>query len=58
MLLGIGVGSFAWFAALSGVAGRFGRRLSDRHLRAVDALSGSGIAGFGGVLVFRALRAE
>jgi threonine/homoserine/homoserine lactone efflux protein len=58
MLLGIGTGSFAWFAVLSTLAGRFGRRLSDRHLRVVDALSGTGIAGFGGVLAFRALRSE
>ena len=58
LLLGIGVGSFAWFAILASVAGRFGRRLSDRHLRVVDALSGTGIAGFGGVLAVRALRSE
>jgi threonine/homoserine/homoserine lactone efflux protein len=58
MLLGIGAGSFTWFAMLSTVAGRFGRRLSERHLRVVDGLSGSGIAGFGGVLALRALRAE
>lgn len=58
MLLGIGVGSFAWFAVLSGVTGRLGRRLSDRSLRLVDALSGSGIATFGGILAWRSLRAE
>jgi len=58
LLLGIGAGSFAWFATLAAVAGRFGRRLSDRHLSVVDALSGTGIVGFGGVLVIRALRSE
>ncbi|MDQ1695121.1 MAG: hypothetical protein QOJ03_474 [Frankiaceae bacterium] len=58
MLAGIAVGSFAWFAALSTAAGRFGRRLTDGHLRAVDALSGTGIAAFGGILAVRTLRAE
>jgi threonine/homoserine/homoserine lactone efflux protein len=58
MLAGIGVGSFAWFATLSAVAGRFGRRMSERHLRVVDAVSGAGIAGFGAVLAWRSLRAE
>jgi threonine/homoserine/homoserine lactone efflux protein len=58
MLVGIGIGSFAWFAVLSTVAGRFGRRMSERHLRTVDALSGAGIAGFGAVLAWRAVRAE
>jgi threonine/homoserine/homoserine lactone efflux protein len=58
MLVGIGMGSFAWFATLSAVAGRFGRRMSEGHLRTVDALSGAGIAGFGAVLVWRTLRAE
>jgi threonine/homoserine/homoserine lactone efflux protein len=58
MLLGIGVGSFAWFATLSMITGRLGRRLADRHLRVVDALSGTGIAAFGGILAWRTLRAE
>jgi threonine/homoserine/homoserine lactone efflux protein len=56
MLAGVGVGSFAWFAVLSIAAGRLGRRLSDRHLRAVDALSGTGIGAFGGLLAWRTLR--
>jgi putative LysE/RhtB family amino acid efflux pump len=56
MLLGVAVGSFAWFAALSTAAGLFGRRMSDRHLRVVDGLSGAGIAGFGGVLAWKAAR--
>lgn len=57
MLLGILVGSFAWFATLATISGRLGRRLNDKHLRAVDALAGTGIAGFGGVLAWRSLRA-
>lgn len=58
LLVGVGIGSFAWFAILSVVTGRLGRRLHDSHLRAVDAVAGVGIAGFGGVLAWRSLRAE
>jgi putative LysE/RhtB family amino acid efflux pump len=53
MLVGIGIGSFAWFAILSTISSRLGRRLRDRHLRAIDAIAGIGIAGFGGVLAWR-----
>jgi threonine/homoserine/homoserine lactone efflux protein len=58
MLLGIAVGSFAWFAILATISGRLGRRLTDKHLRTVDAVAGAGIAGFGGVLAWRSLRAH
>lgn len=56
MLAGIGTGSFLWFALLSTAAGRFRRRLGDRHLRVADALSGAGIAGFGALLGWRTVR--
>jgi len=56
LLVGIGIGSFAWFAVLSAVTGRLGRRLSTRSLRAVDAISGSGITAFGFLLGWRTLR--
>ena len=58
MLVGVGVGSFAWFATLSTVAGRLGRRLRTAHLRIADGLAGAGIATFGGILAVRSLRAE
>ena len=58
MLLGIGVGSFAWFAVLSAVTGRLGRRLRTTHLRVVDGLAGAGITTFGGILAWRTLRAQ
>lgn len=58
MLVGVGVGSFAWFAALSFATGRLGRRLRTSHLRAADRLAGLGIATFGGILAWRTLRAE
>ena len=58
MLIGIGIGSFAWFAVLSVVTGRLGRRLRTTHLRVADGLAGIGIATFGGVLAWRTLRNE
>src|SRR3954468_16189022 len=57
LLLGIGVGSFAWFAVLSTVTGRLiRRRVSARSLRMADVLSGSGIAAFGLLLGWRTAR--
>jgi threonine/homoserine/homoserine lactone efflux protein len=58
MLLGIGVGSFAWFAVLSLVTGRLGQRLRTTHLRIADGLAGIGIATFGGILATRTFRSE
>ena len=58
MLLGVGVGSFAWFAVLSTVTGRLGRRLRTTHLRIADGLAGAGIGTFGGILAWRTLRAQ
>src|SRR3954469_18167257 len=59
LLLGIGVGSFAWFAVLSAVTGRLiRRRVSARALRIADVLSGSGIAAFGLLLGWRTARSE
>jgi threonine/homoserine/homoserine lactone efflux protein len=57
LLLGIGLGSFAWFAVLSTVTGRLiRRRVSARALRIADVLSGSGIAAFGLLLGWRTAR--
>jgi len=57
LLLGIGVGSFAWFAVLSTVTGRLiRRRVSARALRMADVLSGTGIAAFGLLLGWRTAR--
>jgi putative LysE/RhtB family amino acid efflux pump len=58
MLLGVLVGSFAWFAVLSVVTGRLGQRLRTTHLRIADGLAGVGIATFGGILAWRTLRSE
>jgi threonine/homoserine/homoserine lactone efflux protein len=57
LLVGIGVGSFAWFAVLSAVTGRvIRRRVSPRALQTADIISGSGIAAFGLLLGWRTAR--
>jgi threonine/homoserine/homoserine lactone efflux protein len=57
LLLGIGIGSFVWFAALSAVTGKLiRRRISDRSLVVADVLSGSGIAAFGLLLGWRTVQ--
>jgi putative LysE/RhtB family amino acid efflux pump len=55
-LAGIGTGSFAWFAVLSGVVGVAGRRAGPRTVATMDVVSGAGIAGFGLLLGWRTLR--
>jgi putative LysE/RhtB family amino acid efflux pump len=55
LLVGIGVGSLAWFTLLRSAVS-FGRRwLGPRVLRGVDACAGLGLAGFGGLLGYRAV---
>src|SRR3954452_13562709 len=57
LLVGILVGSFAWFAVLSTVTGRLvRRRVSARGLQLAAVLSGSGIAAFGLLLGWRTAR--
>jgi threonine/homoserine/homoserine lactone efflux protein len=58
MLLGVGAGSFAWFAVLALVTGCLGRRLRTTHLRIADGMAGLGIGTFGGILAMRTLRSE
>lgn len=54
MLAAIGCGSFAWFAALSAAVAIVRHRVGQRGLRIVDATSGLGTMGFGGLLGWRA----
>ncbi len=56
LLLGVGVGSFAWFATLTGGVGLARRRIRDRWLVGVDVASGLGLIGFGSVLGVHAVR--
>jgi threonine/homoserine/homoserine lactone efflux protein len=56
LLVGIGVGSAAWFGLLSVVAHSLGHRISDRGLALVDGVAGLGLLAFGGLLVARTVR--
>lgn len=56
LLAAVGIGSFAWFATLSGAVALVRRRVGPRGLRLADTLSGLGIMGFGGLLGWRAAR--
>lgn len=55
LLLGVGLGSLLWYSAFSTAIALVRRRVGNRLLRLVDVLSGLGLAGFGGVLGFRAI---
>jgi putative LysE/RhtB family amino acid efflux pump len=53
LLLGIGLGSLAWFVVLSAVTSVVRRQLGPRTVRWVEAASGIGLMGFGGLLGWR-----
>jgi threonine/homoserine/homoserine lactone efflux protein len=56
LLVGVVVGSLAWFTALAAVAARAGSRMGGRALAVVDAVAGAGLVLFGGALGARTLR--
>jgi putative LysE/RhtB family amino acid efflux pump len=56
LLAGVGLGSLAWMAVLTGGVSLFRGFAGDRMLRAVDCLAGIGLLGFGGLLAYRTLR--
>ena len=56
LLGGIGIGTFTWFAILSGGLSLARRRIGDRLLAAVDGVSGAALLGFAGLLGWRVLR--
>jgi putative LysE/RhtB family amino acid efflux pump len=56
LLAGTGVGSLAWYLLLVAVLGVLRYRIGDRGLRLADALAGTGLVGFGGLLGMRTLR--
>jgi len=56
LLLGVALGSAAWFTALTGAVSVARRRIRDRWLVAVDVASGLGLVGFGTVLGVHAVR--
>jgi putative LysE/RhtB family amino acid efflux pump len=53
LLVGVGLGSGAWYLVLIGALALVRRRIGRRALVAVDALAGAGLVGFGGVLAWR-----
>ncbi len=56
LLAGVGLGSLSWMCVLAGGVAVARRALGPRALRAVDALSGTGLLAFGGALAWRTLR--
>ena len=56
LLVGVGVGSLAWFTLLAAAGARVGARLGVRALAAVDAVAGAGLVLFGGALGVRSLQ--
>jgi threonine/homoserine/homoserine lactone efflux protein len=55
LLVGVGLGSAAWYAVLIGALLLARRRIGRRSLMAVDTVAGAGLVGFGGLLGWRAL---
>jgi len=55
LVLGVGLGSMAWFTILSVGMGRLGRRVPERGLRVADGAAGVGLIGFGAALAYGAL---
>ena len=56
LLLGVGVGSMAWFTVLAGGLQVVGRRMGDGGLRVVDAAAGAGLLAFGSLLAVRTVQ--
>ena len=55
MVLGVGIGSMAWFAVLSVGMSLLRRRIPARGLQAADAVAGVGLIGFGAALAYGSL---
>ena len=55
MVLGVGIGSMAWFAVLSVGMSLLRRRIPARGLQAADAVAGVGLIGYGAALAYGSL---
>lgn len=55
LLIGVGLGSGAWYLLLTGALTLVRRRIGRRALVTVDAASGAGLVGLGGLLGWRAV---
>lgn len=51
-MVGITLGSLAWYAELTALASRLARSLGDRWVTPVDMVCGVGLTGFGGLLAW------
>jgi putative LysE/RhtB family amino acid efflux pump len=56
MLIGVGIGSLAWFLVLSGGLALARRRVGPRLVRTVEAASGLGLLAFAGLLGYRTVQ--
>ena len=56
LLAGVGLGSLTWYCTFTTLVALLRRRVGDRLLRVVDVVSGLGLAGFGALIGYRALR--
>lgn len=56
LVLGVGIGSMAWFAILSIGMALIRRRVPERGLGVADAAAGAGLIGFGAVLGYGSLQ--
>ena len=56
LLMGVMMGSAAWFVVLAVVASRLGARLGQRVLWGIDVAAGVGLLGFAGLLGVRTIR--
>ena len=54
LIAGVALGTSGWYCGFSTAVTLVRRRLGERLLRAVDVLSGLGLAGFGTVVAYRA----
>jgi putative LysE/RhtB family amino acid efflux pump len=55
LVLGVGIGSMAWFAILSFGMSMLGRRVPAKGLQAADAAAGVGLIGYGAALAYGSL---
>jgi putative LysE/RhtB family amino acid efflux pump len=56
LVLGVGLGSMAWFTILSFGMGRLGRLVPDRGLKIADGVAGVGLIGFGAALGYESVQ--
>ena len=57
LVVGVGIGSLAWFTALAAAFTFAGRRVGTRGLAVIDGVAGLGLIAFGGVLAVRSIDA-